>query len=54
VNNKADRVDVKTGREVNGKIEIYGDLNTGDLLLKTASDEIRSGGALQHVKTVTL
>jgi len=53
VNNKADRVEVKTGREVNGKIEIYGNLNTGDLLLKTASDEIRSGSALQHVKTIT-
>ena len=54
VNNKAEWVDVKTGREDNGKIEIYGNLNPGDLLLKTATDEIRNGSPLQNVKTVTL
>ena len=53
VNNKAERVDVKTGREADGNIEIYGNLNPGDLLLRAASDEIRTGAALQNVKTVT-
>jgi RND family efflux transporter MFP subunit len=54
VNNKAERVNVKTGREANGTIEIYGNLNPGDLLLKTATDEIRNGNALQNIKTVPL
>lgn len=54
VNNKAEWVDVKTGREANGAIEVYGNLNPGDLLLKTASDEVRNGSAVQNVKTVAL
>lgn len=54
VNNKAERIDVKTGRESNGTIEVYGNLNAGDLLMKTATDEIRSGNALQNLKTVAL
>jgi hypothetical protein len=54
VNNKAEWVDVKMGREDNGTIEIYGNLNPGDLLLKTATDEIRNGTPLQNLKTVTL
>jgi membrane fusion protein (multidrug efflux system) len=54
INNKAEWVDVKTGREDNGIIEIYGNLNPGDLLLRTATDEIRNGSALQNLKIVTL
>jgi multidrug efflux pump subunit AcrA (membrane-fusion protein) len=54
VNNKAEWVDVKTGRENNGVIEIYGNLNSGDLLLKTATDEIRNGSSLQNLKTAEL
>ena len=50
VNNKAEWVDVKTGREANGTIEIYGNLNPGDQIVKTATDEIRNGSDLQHVK----
>src|SRR6058998_2112587 len=42
-NNKAEWVDVKTGREANGKVEVYGNLNPGDLILKNATDEIRNG-----------
>lgn len=53
VNNKAEWVNVKTGREANGTIEVYGNLNPGDLLMKTATDEIRNGSAVQKVKTVT-
>jgi RND family efflux transporter MFP subunit len=54
VNNKAEWVDIKTGREDNGIIEIYGNLNPGDELLKTATDEIRNGSPLQNLKTVKL
>jgi membrane fusion protein (multidrug efflux system) len=54
VKNKAEWVDVKTGRQDNGTIEIYGNLNPGDQLLKTATDEIRNGSPLQNLKTVTL
>jgi membrane fusion protein (multidrug efflux system) len=54
VNNKAEWVDIKTGREDNGIIEIYGNLNPGDQLLKTATDEIRNGSPLQNLKTVKL
>lgn len=52
VNNKAERVAVKTGREANGMFEIYGNLTAGDLLLITATDEIKNGSDLQNVKTI--
>jgi hypothetical protein len=35
-------------------MEIYGDLNPGDRLLKTATDEIRNGSVLQNLKTASL
>ena len=54
VNNQSQRVAVKTGRDANGFIEIYGNLNDGDLLLMAASDEIKNGTVLQNLKTVTL
>lgn len=54
VDNKAEWVNVKTGREANGRIEIYGNINAGDLLLIAPSDEIRNGSKLQNVKTITL
>jgi membrane fusion protein, multidrug efflux system len=54
VNNKAERVPVKTGREANNMIEVYGNLNTSDLLLKSATDEIRSGNDIKNVKKVML
>lgn len=38
---KARWVTVKKGREVNDKVEIYGDLSPNDILLKSASEEIR-------------
>lgn len=47
-NGKADWVDVKTGREADGKLEIYGSLQTGDELIAKASEEIRNG---EPVKT---
>ena len=54
VNGKSQRVDVKTGRDANGLVEIYGSLKDGDLLLISASDEIKDGTALQNLKTVSL
>ena len=53
VNNQSQRVDVKTGRSANGMIEIYGQLKEGDLLLISASEEIKNGTVLQNLKTVT-
>ncbi len=35
VNNQSQRVDVKTGRDANGFVEIYGNLNDGDILLSS-------------------
>ena len=40
---KAQLVTVKKGREVNDRMEIYGDLVIGDVLLQSASEEIREG-----------
>jgi RND family efflux transporter MFP subunit len=54
IDNKAERVNVKAGRDANGTIEIYGNLNAGDLILKTATDEIRNEAILKNVKTVVL
>jgi membrane fusion protein, multidrug efflux system len=54
VNNQSQKVGVKTGREANGLIEVYGNLNKGDLLLISASDEIKNGTVLQNLKTVTI
>jgi len=52
INNKAEWVHVKTGRDANGKMEIYGDLKPGDMLVKTATEEIRNGSVLRNVKTI--
>jgi membrane fusion protein (multidrug efflux system) len=52
-NKKADRVVVRIGREANGEMEIFGDLKAGDLILKTATDEIRNGSVFQNLKIVS-
>ena len=49
VANKAEWVKVKTGREVDGKVEIFGNLTSGDLLILTATDEIRNGSDLANI-----
>lgn len=46
-------VPVKTGREANGLQEVFGALQTGDQVVKTATDEIRNGSALPNIKLVT-
>jgi membrane fusion protein (multidrug efflux system) len=44
---RAEWVNVKKGREDNGKTEIYGDLHEGDSLIQVAGEEIRNGSE-QH------
>ena len=43
---KAEWVDVKTGVTVNGKTEVFGDLQSGDIVVDNATDSIRSGAAV--------
>jgi hypothetical protein len=45
-NGKAEWVDVRKGREANGKTEIFGDLHPGDMLMEKANDEVRNGSAI--------
>ncbi len=42
-------VPVKSGREADDKLEIYGELQTGDSLVTTASEEIRNGSAVKNI-----
>lgn len=44
---KAEWVDVKTGVTVNGKTEVFGDLKPGDLVVRNATDSIRSGASVE-------
>ena len=54
LNGKTDWVDVKKGRETDGKIEIYGDLNAGDRIVRTASEEIRNGSPMMKIKEISM
>jgi membrane fusion protein (multidrug efflux system) len=54
VNGKANWVDVKKGRETDGKLEIYGDLNAGDLIVQKGSEEIRNGSAIVRIQQAGL
>jgi RND family efflux transporter MFP subunit len=46
-NNKAEWVTVQTGQSINGDIEVFGDLASGDQVVKIASDAIHSGDAVR-------
>lgn len=46
VQNKAVLVDVTTGNENNGMIEVFGDINAGDSVIEKANDEIKQGQAI--------
>jgi RND family efflux transporter MFP subunit len=46
-NSKAEWVTVQTGQTVSGEIEVFGDLASGDQVVKTASDAIHSGDAVR-------
>lgn len=48
VNHKATRVDVKRGREIDDKVEIFGDLNLKDKLVKIASEETKEGDIINE------
>jgi membrane fusion protein, multidrug efflux system len=43
---KAEWLDVKTGVTVNGKTEVFGDLQPGDAVVANATDSIRSGSSV--------
>jgi membrane fusion protein, multidrug efflux system len=43
---KAEWVDVQTGETANGDTEVFGDLHSGDQVVRTASDSIRNGQAV--------
>jgi membrane fusion protein (multidrug efflux system) len=43
---KAEWLDVKTGATVKGKIEVFGDLQSGDVVVANATDSIRSDTAV--------
>jgi len=43
LNNKAQWINVQTGRTADDKEEIYGQLSPGDQLIKIATEEIRDG-----------
>lgn len=47
---KSEWVDVKKGREADGKTEIFGNLREGDMLVEKANDEIRNGSAVSIKK----
>ncbi len=47
---KAEHVAMQTGRIADGKVEIYGNLNPGDTLVKTANEEIRDGSEIANIK----
>jgi membrane fusion protein (multidrug efflux system) len=49
---KTEWVDVRNGISTSEKVEIFGDLQEGNLFLVKASDEIKEGTALSHLKIV--
>jgi membrane fusion protein (multidrug efflux system) len=48
VNHKAEWVNVKKGIETADKVEVYGNINPGDQVVKQASDEIRDGSTVKY------
>lgn len=44
---KTEWVDVKSGVTVNGKTEVFGDLKSGEMVVRNATDSIRSGVSVQ-------
>jgi len=51
LNGKANQVPVQTGREADGKIEIFSsELSAGDTIVATATEEVRDGSEIKKVK----
>jgi len=46
INNTARKVPVKKGREQEGKVEVFGELNRGDKLISTAMPQLQDGAAV--------
>jgi membrane fusion protein (multidrug efflux system) len=46
-NNKAEKVEIKKGRETDDKVEIYGDIAEGDILVAQANEEIHAGDPIK-------
>lgn len=53
VNNKAIWVPVKTGRIVDGKVEVFGELALNDVLIRTASEEIRDSSDVKQLTMIS-
>ncbi len=53
INNKAIWVPVKTGRMVDGKVEVFGELALNDVVIRTASEEIRDSSDVKRVNMMT-
>jgi RND family efflux transporter MFP subunit len=53
-NQKAVWVPIKTGAASDDKMEVFGDVKEGDILVKVANEEIRDNSDLKHVKEATL
>lgn len=46
-NGKAERIDVKKGRDADSVSEVFGDLHAGDTYVRKGSEEIREGSSIQ-------
>ncbi len=51
---KATWVPVKVGTSNDGKTEIFGDVNEGDVFVKAVNEEIRDKSEIKNFKTVTI
>jgi membrane fusion protein (multidrug efflux system) len=47
IDNKANIIDVRTGNEGNGLIEVFGNLSVGDSVIVNASDDIKQGQSIR-------
>ncbi|PSL46311.1 RND family efflux transporter MFP subunit [Chitinophaga niastensis] len=54
VDNKAIWQPVKTGRKVDDKTEVFGNLKLDDVIIKTANEEIRDSSEIKHLTMVGL
>jgi membrane fusion protein (multidrug efflux system) len=48
VNHKATRIDAKKGREIDDEIEIFGNLNSSNKMVKIPSEEIKEGDVIKE------
>lgn len=53
VNNKAEWVPIKTGSTSNELTQVFGDIKEGDVIVKTANEEIRNTSEVKNTKNVS-